>query len=176
MRNIGETGTRLEPPDSDTENCLYYHRARYYDPTAGRFLNEDPISFAAGIDFYAYAKNSPLNLVDPTGLAQTPNPKLPTVPTGKAGCQFVQEVDTGGPCKNCVYKCRGYGALVVFPQAVGKPCPSIDPVSGLVRTDEIDPSCREPEKKCEPEKKKEPAPKPKKPWWYWFFWNVFVFE
>ena len=31
----------------DSETSLYYNRARYYDPTAGRFLNEDPIRFRA---------------------------------------------------------------------------------------------------------------------------------
>jgi uncharacterized protein RhaS with RHS repeats len=47
-----------------------YYRARYYDPTAGRFLSEDPAGFAAGVDFYAYVSNSSTNLVDPKGLLQ----------------------------------------------------------------------------------------------------------
>ncbi len=45
----------------------YYYRARYYDPSAGRFLSEDPIGFGGGIDFYAYVKNNPANLDDPQG-------------------------------------------------------------------------------------------------------------
>jgi hypothetical protein len=45
-----------------------YYRARYYDPIAGRFESEDATGFAAGIDFYAYAMNSPALLVDPSGL------------------------------------------------------------------------------------------------------------
>jgi len=35
----------------------YYYRARYYDPATGRFLNEDPIGFDGGIDFYPYVQN-----------------------------------------------------------------------------------------------------------------------
>jgi RHS repeat-associated protein len=46
----------------------YYYRARYYDPSAGRFINEDPIRFKAGINFYRYVGNSPVDWIDPTGL------------------------------------------------------------------------------------------------------------
>jgi RHS repeat-associated protein len=67
MHNIGETGTRLERPDSDTETCLYYNRARYYDPLTGRLTTEDPIDFQGGINFYAYAQNNPTLLTDPMG-------------------------------------------------------------------------------------------------------------
>jgi RHS repeat-associated protein len=48
-----------------------YYRARCYDPTTGRFLNEDPTSFSAGINFYAYAGNGPSNFKDPFGLDYT---------------------------------------------------------------------------------------------------------
>ena len=44
-----------------------YYRARYYDPSAGRFTNEDPIGFNAGINSYEYSLNNPNNLTDPTG-------------------------------------------------------------------------------------------------------------
>src|SRR2546427_11549004 len=43
---------------------LYYNRARYYDPFTRRFLSGDP----AG-EGYVYARDSPTNLVDPTGMA-----------------------------------------------------------------------------------------------------------
>jgi len=49
---------------------LYYYRARYYDPNAGRFLSEDEMQFfAGGTNFYAYSFNNPGNLSDPSGLA-----------------------------------------------------------------------------------------------------------
>jgi hypothetical protein len=43
-------------------------RARYYNPHLMRFLNADPIGFAAGSNWYAYASNSPLMHTDSSGL------------------------------------------------------------------------------------------------------------
>ncbi len=52
----------------DAETGLYYYRARYYDPRAGRFLQEDPLGFAGGdLNVYRYVLNNPVNLVDPSG-------------------------------------------------------------------------------------------------------------
>jgi RHS repeat-associated protein len=52
----------------DRETGLYYYRARYYDPHTGRFLSEDPLSFAAGdTNLSRYVFNSPPNYTDPTG-------------------------------------------------------------------------------------------------------------
>lgn len=51
----------------DTETSLYYNRARYLDSSTGRFLNEDPIRFYGGSDFYSYTGNDPVNFIDPTG-------------------------------------------------------------------------------------------------------------
>jgi RHS repeat-associated protein len=66
------TGSLVNPfqytaRESDTETGLYYYRARYYDPNLGRFLGEDPIRFAGGSDFYAYAKNNAITFNDPFG-------------------------------------------------------------------------------------------------------------
>lgn len=41
----------------DTETGLYYYRARYYDPSTGRFLSEDPIGFS-GVDNSAGRANA----------------------------------------------------------------------------------------------------------------------
>lgn len=47
---------------------LYYYRARYYNPTMGRFLAEDPLEFADGANPYAYVGGNPVNFTDPYGL------------------------------------------------------------------------------------------------------------
>ncbi len=58
------TGRELDSQD------LYYYRARYYDPSVGRFISKDPIEFMSGdYNFYRYVSNDPVNFVDPSGLA-----------------------------------------------------------------------------------------------------------
>jgi RHS repeat-associated protein len=51
----------------DEESGLHYNRFRYYDPTAGRYISQDPIGIAGGLNPYAYAPN-PLSYADPFGL------------------------------------------------------------------------------------------------------------
>ncbi|MEO1529446.1 MAG: RHS repeat-associated core domain-containing protein, partial [Planctomycetota bacterium] len=48
---------------------LYYNRARFYDPSIGRFLSADPSGFL-GMDpnLYRYAGGDPVNSFDPGGL------------------------------------------------------------------------------------------------------------
>ncbi|MGK2884873.1 MAG: RHS repeat-associated core domain-containing protein [Rhodococcus sp. (in: high G+C Gram-positive bacteria)] len=50
------------------EAGMMFYRARYYDGTIGRFAAEDPIRFVAGINFYSYVSNDPVNATDPYGL------------------------------------------------------------------------------------------------------------
>jgi len=47
---------------------VYYMRARWYEPKSGRFLSEDPIGLAGGINSCVYAGDDPVNTRDPTGL------------------------------------------------------------------------------------------------------------
>ncbi|WDF51266.1 RHS repeat-associated core domain-containing protein [Paenibacillus sp. KACC 21273] len=55
----------------DNETGLYYLKARYYDPSQGRFLNEDSyegqITNPLSLNGYTYVHNNPLIYVDPTG-------------------------------------------------------------------------------------------------------------
>ncbi len=43
------------------------YRARYYDASVGRFLSEDAFRFQAGVNFYPYTGNNPVNFIDPSG-------------------------------------------------------------------------------------------------------------
>nr|WP_279279298.1 RHS repeat-associated core domain-containing protein [Sporotomaculum syntrophicum] len=55
----------------DDESGLYYLRARYYDPTVGRFIsrdsNEGSITNPLSLNLYVYCYSNPLNYLDPTG-------------------------------------------------------------------------------------------------------------
>ncbi len=56
---------------ADDSTGLYYYGARYYDPAYARFISPDPIipdQFdPQQLNRYAYCRNNPINLIDPTG-------------------------------------------------------------------------------------------------------------
>jgi RHS repeat-associated protein len=63
FKYAGKFGVMAEP------NGNYYMRARYYDPSVGRFISEDPIGFGGGdVNLMAYVGNNPVMGVDPSGL------------------------------------------------------------------------------------------------------------
>jgi len=51
----------------DAAAGLTYYRARYYQAALGRFISADQIGFLGGINFYAYALNDPVIVIDPSG-------------------------------------------------------------------------------------------------------------
>jgi RHS repeat-associated protein len=57
----------------DEETGLYYYRARMYSAEIGRFLQTDPLGYLDGPNLYRYARNSPVNLIDPIGFAPCTN-------------------------------------------------------------------------------------------------------
>ncbi|HBD3512950.1 TPA: RHS repeat protein, partial [Escherichia coli] len=59
---------RLPGQQHDEESGLYYNRNRYYNPSLGRYITQDPIGLAGGWSLYAYPLN-PVNGIDPLGLS-----------------------------------------------------------------------------------------------------------
>jgi RHS repeat-associated protein len=120
----------------DPETNLYYYRARYYDPKLGRFINEDPIGFAGGVNFYAYLGGDPIDRVDPWGLqasratpSPSPSPNCSQI-CGKAMASPDPKMTGGGGGIVCFnnQKCACVFGLPPSSQAPFLPgeCPEID--------------------------------------------------
>ena len=75
----------------DADDGLYYYRARYYDPSTGRFLSEDPVGFFGGRNFYRYATNRPVQDTDPSGLDSIRT-------TGTGGSSYCMDTNLGSVC------------------------------------------------------------------------------
>jgi RHS repeat-associated protein len=73
----GEASTTGDDQQNSTEYTgrenddtgLYFYRARYYDPILKRWISEDPIGTAGGINLMGYVGGDPVNRIDPFGLA-----------------------------------------------------------------------------------------------------------
>lgn len=93
----------------DSETGLYYYRARYYDPSIGRFVTEDPLAFNAGIDFYVYVGNVPTEYIDPFGQVRYNKPPPWTVPVTGA---TAKALDCLEHCLRCLINNPSLNLLV----------------------------------------------------------------
>lgn len=76
----------------------YYLRARYYNPVAGRFMQED-VYQGDGLNLYAYCGNNPVVYDDPSGYASTSTGKA-CPPQGK----IIESVDESGRYSKTYYE------------------------------------------------------------------------
>ncbi|HET7584034.1 MAG TPA: RHS repeat-associated core domain-containing protein [Gemmatimonadaceae bacterium] len=113
----------------DSETGLYYVRARYYDPSLGRFISEDPGGVSGGINPYAYLAGEPINSRDPSGMHSR---------WRDSDCMFVGEneyiiIDISGPITVVTSYCaNGPGGVNVVGQSFGgsyEPPPTPDPLA-----------------------------------------------
>jgi RHS repeat-associated protein len=128
----------------DKDTGLQNNLNRWYDPTIGRWLSEDPIK--ADVNSYRYVGNSPANASDPNGLnpaAVVPwywwLPVLPTVPPAAAA------VAAAGVCPYAGYKT---GQLIEGQTGVGAKlgnwwCPYTGDATNGDHLDEVQEAWRE---------------------------------
>ena len=69
--NDVEQNLRFQGQYFDCETEFHYNTFRYYDPSCGRFISQDPIGLEGGSNLYLYAL-SPITWVDPLGLSACP--------------------------------------------------------------------------------------------------------
>jgi RHS repeat-associated protein len=112
----------------DGESGLVYLRARFYDPTTGRFLSKDPVRGSlrrpASQHGYAYASHNPLRYRDPRGLMEDgvgpTNPDGQTAPLeplpSHASIDPINNPGAGavGPCFTPIIgnDCAGTGPVI----------------------------------------------------------------
>ena len=82
----------------DSESGLHYNGHRTYNPTTGRYTQNDPIGLDGGWNGFAYVDADPLNYVDPDGLVKLPgNPRDLQLLEGGGGGGGIGGPTTSGP-------------------------------------------------------------------------------
>lgn len=77
--------------ERDEETGLEYHSARYYLPWLGRWLSADPIGIG-GINFYQYAKDTPVNFLIGQETIQVESHSLKVITTKLIGHYWMQMI------------------------------------------------------------------------------------
>jgi len=97
---VGQAGNLLwKSLHHDEYTGLYYARARWYDPSLGRFMSEDPAGFAGGVNPYTFADDDPINGRDPSGMFYGEGP-LNAYNSCGIYCQFATDLyHNRGPSK-----------------------------------------------------------------------------
>lgn len=94
---FGYTGQAWLP-----EAGVYHYRARVYHPQIGRFVQPDPIGYAAGMNLYGYVRGDPVNFTDPLGLQAASQVEDIDV-NGRSCAERGGKMNAQGECKMPVY-------------------------------------------------------------------------
>jgi RHS repeat-associated protein len=104
--------------DKADNSGLLYRRNRYYDPSTGRFTQEDPMGLAGGLNLYGFAAGDPQNYADPFGLCPIERDGKPCGGTGVAVGAAVGFAAGALASVACAVATEG-GCAVVAPEIVG---------------------------------------------------------
>jgi RHS repeat-associated protein len=105
---VGRLGYYLDPDLSK-----YYIRARFYDPSSGRFLSRDPMGLAPGSQPYSYCLNQAPSGSDPSGTVPPAVAIVILAISAILGCYLAAEgevyrerIRAGDKWKHCTLSCR----------------------------------------------------------------------
>ena len=121
---------------TDHETGLILCTLRYYDPSSGRFLTQDPLGTAGGQNLYAYCHNDPINFSDPLGLYPSRIPSREKAEDGaNAFGRWVDKVALGGSVQRAggIWGCYDAGQASAWQVAYATADASIN-VANLVAT------------------------------------------
>ena len=99
---------RLQNQYCDTETGLHYNFFRYYEPDAGRFVNQDPIGLEGGDNLYSFAPNTQY-WTDTLGLwAFIPYLVTGLAVVGRAAISLASKAIKAGSktANKCIGKCK----------------------------------------------------------------------
>ena len=94
IRNQKETlhnRIRYTGQQYDRESNQYYLRARYYNPTLGRFTQED-VYRGDGLNLYDYCKGNPVVWYDPSGYRKKTFKYPERIPEAQVECKYVVNI------------------------------------------------------------------------------------
>ncbi|HLC55779.1 MAG TPA: RHS repeat-associated core domain-containing protein, partial [Candidatus Nanoarchaeia archaeon] len=89
--------------EHDIESSLNYFNARYYNPSSGKFISNDPI-FKPTEGGYQYVRNNPLTITDPSGKQIPDNSKL--IKLSFSVVNYIQEHAVRLIPKQCIERCQ----------------------------------------------------------------------
>ena len=95
---------------SDATGQLF-RRNRFYDPSTGRFTQQDPIGLAGGLNLYGYAGGDPVNHSDPFGLCSIPSAAANVIIGAAISAATGSSYGLGAAALDVASGCVGMGTL-----------------------------------------------------------------
>ncbi|GKX50336.1 RHS repeat domain-containing protein [Budvicia aquatica] len=104
---------RFQGQYEDEESGLFYNLNRYYDPSLGRYLSQDPVKLAGGLNQYIYVDGNSVGWVDPLGLKG-----IPTISTPNQNYRAIAAgvEDLSVPQAEILAQLPEFGSTVIVPK------------------------------------------------------------
>ena len=112
---------RLQNQYCDCETGLHYNFFRYYEPDAGRFVNQDPIGLLGDENFYIFSPNV-YDWIDPLGLKKKASARKPKFVSTKSTGRTKPRNALESKIMNQVKKRPEKGNVIIRADQIGDRC------------------------------------------------------